>query len=97
MGDQSLNHNRRECPDCLREDNDWMTEEITNLRAQIAEFVEKNAGLLQANRDCLDHFNALKEDFDKRTAALEKVIEWDKKRGLILPYKVRDPIHAALK
>ena len=29
-------------------------------------------------------------------AALEGVLEWDKQRDFILPYRVRDPIHAAL-
>jgi hypothetical protein len=29
--------------------------------------------------------------------ALELLLEWDKSRDFIVPYRVRDPIHAALK
>ena len=38
--------------------------------ATIAQQAEENSRLLQANRDCVDHFDALKDDFDKQAKKL---------------------------
>lgn len=35
-------------------------------------------------------------DDEKMLAALNKLFEWDAKRGYIVPYKVRDPLADAL-
>lgn len=45
---------------------DWLDSEafFNGLEAQIAKLEAENASLLMANRDCMDHFNQLKEDYD---------------------------------
>jgi hypothetical protein len=44
-------------------------EKITWLGKRIAELEAENARLLMANRDCIDHFNGLKADYDALLAA----------------------------
>ena len=39
-----------------------MTQTIEQLTARVAELEEENKNLLAANRDCLDHFNAMQKD-----------------------------------
>lgn len=46
-------------------------------------------------RMSLDILDLLKQR-DELLAAIEGVIAWDKRRGFPIPYKVRDPAHAAI-
>ena len=46
--------------------------ELAHYQADVAQQAEENARLLQANRDCVDHFDALKVDFDKQAEQLEE-------------------------
>ena len=52
------------------------------------------------DESCVDEAQAelaeLRQQRDEMLAALESVIEWDKKRRFLLPYRVRDPVHAVL-
>lgn len=59
------------------------------LQKEIARLETVVQGLKQ-ERDELAAMVAVKD------AALRGVIEWDKRRDFIVPYKVRDPIHKAL-
>lgn len=43
-----------------------------------------------------DAIEILVQQRDEMLDALESVIEWDKKRRFLLPYRVRDPIHTVL-
>lgn len=36
------------------------------------------------------------DTIDALVTALESALEWDRRRGYLLPYKVRDPMNAAL-
>lgn len=46
--------------------------------------------------DLHPRFVELEKQRDVLLAACEGVIAWDKRRGFPIPYKVRDPIHAAI-
>lgn len=44
-----------------------------------------------------DEIDTLRAENERLKAAVAGVIEWDKRRGYIVPYAVRDPLHAAIR
>ena len=49
-----------------------LTKERNDAYVQSLQFSEENKALLKANLDCIDHFNALKADYDALKADAER-------------------------
>lgn len=51
---------------------------------------------LQEEREREDELAFLREQRDKLLAAAKSALDWDKSRKSIMPYRVRDPLIAAV-
>ena len=49
--------------------------ELAYYQAAIAQQAEENARLLQANHDCVDHYEALKKEFNKQAERIKELEE----------------------
>ena len=61
----------------IKELEDANTPELVSLREQVAALTLENENVKRANLDCVDHFNALKVDYDeaaKQVAVLRKAL-----------------------